>query len=511
MSKKPFNLAAMLGDDVQNGHAAEQIVRIPIELIEPDERNFYSLDGIGELAANIETVGLLDALRVRPNGGRYTVVSGHRRRAAILSIIDGGSDMFADGVPCIVEYGEATDAMRELRLIFANSNTRVMSAADLSKQAERTEAVLLELKKQGVEFKGRMREHVAEILRVSESKLARLHAIRSNLSEYALDAFDAGKINESVAYELSRLPGRLQQIFMIAWLRNPNSLNWLNAQCVDDFKRRNDTLHTMTCGANVSLKCGAASTLLEESERRKAGSKSFGSCNYGKCCVGCTHIDDCDAACQKASELKAQRAAEAERAAAAIKARQESAEAKSGNVWDPADLRQHEDVKAASAHYLKLAEAAGLDPAEKIPGQQFSLEQLRHIVASDSPSETVGMGIDTDDFTFWDVDDLVECATALKVTTDYLLGMSDTPQPLTATLESAGPHWNTGEPPEPGWYAVLSVWRGFENEPPGRECLHWHAGGWYTTPTAVKPDDATVLGWLALPDYDLKKEAEADD
>ena len=172
MAKRTFNLGDYLkpAEGVFNSDT-EQIVRIDLDLIDADPNNFYSLEGIEELAANIELVGLLDALRVRPNGQRYTIVSGHRRRAALQLIRDGGSSQFDAGVPCIVEYGEASDAMRELRLIYANSATRVMSAADLSKQAERVTELLYQLKEQGVEFPGRMRDHVAEACQVSTSKL----------------------------------------------------------------------------------------------------------------------------------------------------------------------------------------------------------------------------------------------------------------------------------------------------------------------------------------------------
>ena len=212
MAKKRFDLGAYLQDaGVKNEHGDEQIVRIDLDLIVPDPNNFYSLDGIDELAANIETVGLLDALRVRPVDGKYMIVSGHRRRAAILLIRDGGSDMFRDGVPCIVEYGEASDAMRELRMIYANSSTRVMSSADLARQAERTNAVLMELRKQGFEFKGRTRELVAQIMHTSESKIARVGAIRKNLRDTYRLLFDTQRLPEGLAYRLSQEPQEVQK------------------------------------------------------------------------------------------------------------------------------------------------------------------------------------------------------------------------------------------------------------------------------------------------------------
>ena len=192
----------------------EQIEYIDISRIDPDPDNFYSLDGLDELAGNIELIGLQQPIRVRPGeDGHYIIVSGHRRRAAILLIRDGGSDQFKDGVPCIVEHGEESAAMRELRLIYANASTRVMGPAEISKQAERVEALLYQLKEEGKEFPGRMRDHVAEACRVSKSKLARLHAIRKNLAPELLEEFDAGHLNESVAYRISQeKPGVQKQL-----------------------------------------------------------------------------------------------------------------------------------------------------------------------------------------------------------------------------------------------------------------------------------------------------------
>lgn len=203
MAKK-FNLGDYLKTDGASELNTEQIVKIDLDRIDPDPNNFYSLEGIDELAANIELVGLLDALRVRPQGERFVIVSGHRRRAACMLIRDGGNPMFDNGLPCIIELGEAGETMRELRMIFANSSTRVMSSAEISKQAERVTELLYQLKEQGVDFPGRMREHVAQACQVSESKLARLHAIRKNLIDVYRLSFDAGKLTESNAYLLSR-------------------------------------------------------------------------------------------------------------------------------------------------------------------------------------------------------------------------------------------------------------------------------------------------------------------
>jgi ParB-like chromosome segregation protein Spo0J len=227
MAKSGFNLGDYLktAPVSKADTAQEQIEYIPLDDIEPDPENFYSLEGLDELAGNIELVGLQQPIRVRPTpsvgsadsspkggakGDRYTVVSGHRRRAACLLIRDGGSEQFSRGVPCIVERGDVSREMQELRLIYANSSTRVMTSAELSKQAERVEELLYTLKGQGVEFPGRMRDHVAQAVNASKTKLARLHAIRANLNPSLLAEYDAGRINESVAYRISQEDSAVQ-------------------------------------------------------------------------------------------------------------------------------------------------------------------------------------------------------------------------------------------------------------------------------------------------------------
>ena len=99
---KAFNLGEELrkAGGVPTVDTREQIEYIPLERIDPDPENFYSLDGLDELAGNIELVGLQQPLRVRDGEkGHVTVVSGHRRRAAIMLIRVGGGDLFKDGVP----------------------------------------------------------------------------------------------------------------------------------------------------------------------------------------------------------------------------------------------------------------------------------------------------------------------------------------------------------------------------------------------------------------------------
>ena len=213
MSKRPFTIgeelkrAGVPGMDT----GLEQIEYIPIDKIDPDDRNFYSVDDVSELAASIELVGLQQPLRVRSGErGHVTVVSGHRRRAAILLIRDGGSTMFERGVPCIRERGDVSKEWQELKLIYGNSATRILSASEISIQSEKVTEILGKLEEQGVKFPGRTRDHVAAILQTSKSRVGRLHAIRANLVPELLQEFDGGGLGETVAYRLSQEEATVQ-------------------------------------------------------------------------------------------------------------------------------------------------------------------------------------------------------------------------------------------------------------------------------------------------------------
>ena len=210
-----FDLGAMLASVSDSDTGREQIEYIPLVNLESDPNNFYQLNHLDELADNIATCGLQQPLRVRPDPdkqGKYIIVSGHRRRAAVEILAKENMEKWR-GVPCIVERDSVSPALQQLRLIYANANTRAMTSAEISQQAEQVEKLLYKLQEEGYEFPGRMRDHVAKAVQVSTSKLARLKVIRENLAEEWQPAFQSDKLNESTAYELAKMPVEWQRIF----------------------------------------------------------------------------------------------------------------------------------------------------------------------------------------------------------------------------------------------------------------------------------------------------------
>ena len=212
-----FDLGELLKDVPKFNTTRDQIEYIRLDHLEEDPNNFYKLTDIDELAANIELCGLQQPLRVRPTekDGHYRIVSGHRRRKALEILAKDDPDRWNEA-PCIIETDSASPALQQLRLIYANANTRTMTSAEISEQAVQVEKLLYQLKEDGYEFPGRMRDHVAQAVGASKSKLSRLKVIREKLSFSWQPSWKDGKLGESVAYELAQLRPYHQDLIFAA-------------------------------------------------------------------------------------------------------------------------------------------------------------------------------------------------------------------------------------------------------------------------------------------------------
>ena len=210
MAKK-FNLAALVPEmEAVSNSDTPRITMIPITELRPNGGNFYDTSNFEDLADSIELNGLLEPLCVFRRGqgtGHYVIFSGHRRFKALRLLYEkSGFEKWTE-VPCIV-FPDPHDANREtVMLIHANSTGRVLSNWEKAQQARRLKEALVAMREGGAELPGRIRDLVAEEMQMSASKLARLEAIGNNLKFPGFaDAWRDGKLGESVAYEISKLP-----------------------------------------------------------------------------------------------------------------------------------------------------------------------------------------------------------------------------------------------------------------------------------------------------------------
>ena len=183
---------------------------IPIGLLKPSAKNVYGIRDIEELAASIESMGLMHDLLVKPLDaeGRYEIISGERRYRACRMLHEADAQKFAT-VPCKVAEAES-ETLAELRLIYANATARELTDYEKTYQAGRIKELFRQLRAEGYSFQGRMRDIVAEMLGVSPTQMARMESINERLNDGFKQEFANGAIGISTAYDASTLPSARQ-------------------------------------------------------------------------------------------------------------------------------------------------------------------------------------------------------------------------------------------------------------------------------------------------------------
>lgn len=475
-----FNLADML-KTVPDSGTREQIEYIPREKLRADEQNFYQISAMDSLVENIELIGLQQPLRVRADGDTYRIVSGHRRFAAITNLAAEDPQRW-ETIPCIVERDDASPAMQQLRLIYANNSTRVLTSAELAEQAAQVKMLLYQLKEEGVEFPGRMRDHVAEACQISKSKLGRLEVIRKGLAKCWEDGYKSGRLSEDAAYQLARVPQYLQ-MDLEKLTRKEGSITSINvdlARELDEKIRNNGK----KCGENL---CTNRARML----KNRISSSPYGWSCPG-CCLTCRERFDCSGSCKYCSaEKKRHKEIEQEK-----KEQLEAARA-------AAYAEQHKpETDFLAKGWLRLAVAthdAGSTPEEvatvcsKYCNSGGIADRLA--AAIDGPLEVkpydnlpYGYGI-----SYHNADRLCKTADLLGVSTDYLLGR-DAPKPVNGWHS-----WPQEVPPEDGDYVV--TYRAGDLIRTSVGVLEWLEGEWFVG-LGTGPQDLnwTVLKWIKFPE-----------
>jgi len=177
----------------------------------PDKTNFYHAEDkeIKDLAESIELIGLQQYPVIRPVEGtdEYEIIAGHKRRLAILRLLDEGKVEY-EMIPCKVETPD--DIRNELILIFTNSTQRERTDYEKMREIERVRELLTEYQKTH-ELTGRKQNIIAEILGTNKTKVGTLDNINNNLIEPFKEEFAAGKLSTSAANEIAGLEQDAQQ------------------------------------------------------------------------------------------------------------------------------------------------------------------------------------------------------------------------------------------------------------------------------------------------------------
>ena len=501
----------------ESGTGREQIEYIDVDLLDSYPGNFYELRDLDGLADNIATIGLQQPIRVRDGeNGHAVIVSGHRRVAAIRKLVEDGRTDLRE-VPCIREKGDASPALRELRLIYANSSTRTLSSPEISQQAEKVRELLYQLKEEGYEFPGRMRDHVAEACKISKSKLARLDVIRKGLAPDIRKAYWDGPrskcLSEDAAYTLARLPVDIQRQVVDAY-RGQNQvdsgLKYLYASTVEVVTKAVNKIIVGKVKCPDGVACSHKDAQASHTIKVKVKSRwSDCGCEYG-CCAKCSSLQSCKDVCPnligKQKELKAAARAERQQEAAEKEARERPVVERIDAIWD---------------RFGSLRARAGLTPKqylEKIdcPYSSLSGSMERFEAGNEKLTPETGLpfGYSTH---LSDVNRWVAAADVLGCSVDYLMLRTNEPRmadevaavPRVCASQMALAAWMPGgtTPAEP-CDVVAEFDLSGDGKIVSRTLCRWD-GEAFRFGKGKDKIEVRVVRWLALPE--VEKEDENDD
>lgn len=415
MAKKAFSIAEYIKpDDVSNlDHSAEsgKIIDIPIDQIACNPLNFYDTSNVDELVKSIALNGLLEPVIVKPsvcdpqicNGMQfYALISGHRRFKAFQQLNSEEPEKWTT-IPAIIRE-PANPVVEELMLIEANRATRVMSSADTLKQAERYKALLVELKNQGVEIPGRLRDVVAEAMQISASRLARLEVIRKNLSPELMPAFESAEINESTAYALAQIPEDRQLIIT----------DRHGERDLPEWKVRNEAAYIENLSGlhcKNGCECTNKDRMFEEMTRTK--NYNYMPCKDSKtCCGDCSQNENCKALCPQFAETIKKKKAKAREEAKQAKAAEENKKLNQLAVLNKLWIREGYARQVAGVSHEKLRPLIR-EPYMDCRFKDFENGDIQN--GSDGPDEVIG------------VLGYIKLAKLYGCSVDYLLCLTDNP------------------------------------------------------------------------------------
>lgn len=491
--------------------AAPEIRMIPLEDIVCNISNFYELRDLGPLADSIAMTGLQQPLVVVPTdtAGKYRLVSGHRRRAALERLVKDRDHPREDLrlVPCMVQT-YASSTMERLQLILANSTARELTNAEKTRQAEEIETLFYQLKEEGYAFPGRMRDQVAKACKISAPKLARLKVIREKLKAAELVyLFEKDKLTEQAAYALARLPAAFQG--RIAKAAGGDALSGGAAERVLE-KYNSGWRWEPDLRCPDGKPCRRGDTFL-----RHDLDHPYDMCGGQKCCLECPRATDAYSPCDRMCS-KAQAARKAKRDEAAVLERER------------ADARAKEaqaETQQNAQRLLTVIDAAGLPDESKFNWgywEQISVEDIRRWAAGNFEGQRRWAA---PVLTPASLENPGALAELLGCSTDFLLGVTDDPTPAVAKSRPPKVDFLSGDPipvskpdtpPAEGWVPLR--WLPGQERPTkdrqlavvrlaveGLELLRvarWSMAhlAWRYPQGGEIMDDAECRGWFPLPE-----------
>mgnify|MGYP004457549671 CR=1 FL=1 len=411
MPKMP-DISSILGEqirDVPNLGTEGELRELPVEDVHPNPGNFYPpIDSAAmeDLQESIQANGVLEPLLVVRDGDGYRLISGHNRLQAVrhLHLCGPDAQRWAT-VPCRIL--PPMDKLREQTAIIEANRQRKKTPQVLQQEAEELTRLYTERKKAGEELPGRVRDRVAEALQISAARASRLAAIKTGLKVPGFQRmWREGDINESVAYEISKLDLDQQYRLLDYHIDGVRPLNLSTL-------RRFGTIYHKLCKGACQVTGRACEIADQQYDAFFRGGEWTGCAG---CCKNCNRRDTCATVCGHCRPEETE----------------PEAPERNPAVDDPR-LKWETMRDAFSSRVKALREATGLSRKE------FA-ESIGWYPGTYSGSENG---------TLPGSERIPLLALALGCTTDYLYGLTDDPNGWPPPTQGS---------PVPAWQSLKDVW-----------------------------------------------------
>ena len=429
---------------------------ISIDDIRDNPRNFYPTPDPQALRALMDSIranGLLEPPTVVPaGGGTYRLISGHSRMAAIKALRETETPDQWTTVLCRV-LPPMSEGQEQAAVIEANRQ-RVKSPALLADEVERLTNAYIKRREAGEDLPGRIRDRVAETLRINATKAANVTAIKNGLKVPGImDKWKRNELPEAAALMIARMDID-EQYRLLDWMIDKGRSYTINEVRKFDVCYRN------------AKKCNKTGKPCENIERIYDHDLHHGEWSGAGCCMMCLKKDTCPAACKYVEK--------------------KPVEQPEKPPLNPAVTDSRLDYKVMVPTFCQrvraLREQTGMSRKEFAK----SIDEFPGTYSACENNSMCGS------------EKIAKLALCFGVSTDYLYGLTDELTPPTlpeGQLMIAG--WMPGSttPAEPGEFAVCvdlgggKLWKRF---------FEWDGQRWMR-PGGIEAQATDVAWWMRLP------------
>lgn len=182
---------------------------ISIKKMYSNDKNFYSMNGIEELAQLILAAGMMENMAVAYDPcerGEYRIIAGERRWRALTLLTEKGYEDFGIATCQILTPAEEHEEI--VQVIVANAY-RTKTVMDILQEEKQLKESLQYMKDNGLTLQGykldsgRLRDVIADIMKMSAAKIGQIEGINKCLIPEFTEELKEGRLTFSAAYELS--------------------------------------------------------------------------------------------------------------------------------------------------------------------------------------------------------------------------------------------------------------------------------------------------------------------